>query len=174
LGLEAAVAWIFGASSAAVSRAPAAFSGDLAQESRRSPPSVPRFSRVVFSAIIAAIAGFIAACVKSWTNSHFDLSDWRQRRRRLGKRRGLCAKISFELRLLGAIVFGVRWIAKFKPARHLPVLMSNIPVERSATAASKQPKQLLSRETRSRFWRIYWSFWVAFLKVADEPQTVPD
>jgi len=48
----------FGASSAAVSRAARGVRRDLLQESRRSPPSVPDFSRVDVSAIIAAICRF--------------------------------------------------------------------------------------------------------------------
>jgi len=90
----------------------------------------------------------------------------------IGEAPGLCAKISFELRFLGSIVFGVRWIAKFNLLGNLPGADGTSLL--SAALRCSNSKTAFIAETRTRFWRHYWSFWVALPKVADEPQTVPD
>jgi len=126
IGLEAAVAWISAHHPLPYRALPAAFSGDLAARI----PAVSSIGSAIshalmFSAIIAAIAGFIAACVKSWTirilifliGAATLVGDW-------GSAGDYAQKYLLNCVLLGAIVFGVRWIAKFNLLGIFLVLMS--------------------------------------------------
>jgi hypothetical protein len=126
IGLEAAVTWISAHHPLPHRALPAAFGGDLAAR-------IPAISSIgsaishalMFSAIIAAIAGFIAGCVKSWPvrilmfliGAATLVGDW-------GSAGDYAQKYLLNCVLLGAIVFGVRWIAKFNLLGIFLVLMS--------------------------------------------------
>jgi len=73
--------------------------------------------------------------------------------------------------LLGAIVLAMRWIAKFN-CSHLLVLMSN-PWLSAALPLLKQQTALSRKRVRDSGGILVLLGW-PFLKVADEPQTVPD
>ena len=126
IGLEAAVAWVSTHHPLPHRALPAAFGGDLAARIPAASSIGSAISHaLLFSAIIAAIAGFIAACVKSWPvrilifliGAATLVGDW-------GSAGDYAQKYLLNCILLGAIVLGIRWIAKFNLLGIFLVLMS--------------------------------------------------